>query len=41
MTKESLVRILQQFKSSGLIKTRGNSFEILNESGLQEISKNG
>ncbi len=41
MTKESLVRILQQFKSAGLIKTRGNSFEILNESGLQEISKNG
>jgi CRP/FNR family transcriptional regulator, polysaccharide utilization system transcription regulator len=41
MTKESLVRILQQFKSSGLIKTRGNSFEILNESVLQEISKNG
>ncbi len=41
MTKESLVRILQQFKSSGLIKTRGNSIEILNENGLQEISKNG
>jgi CRP/FNR family transcriptional regulator, polysaccharide utilization system transcription regulator len=41
MTKESLVRILQQFKSSSLIKTRGNSFEILNETGLQEISKNG
>ena len=41
MTKESLVRILQQFKSSGLIKIRGNSIEIINESGLQEISKNG
>ncbi len=41
MTKESLVRILQQFKSSGLIKTRGNTIEILNESGLQEISRNG
>lgn len=41
MTKESLVRILQQFKSSGLIKTRGNSIEILNETGLQEISRNG
>lgn len=41
MTKESLVRILQQFKSSNLIRTQGNTFEILNESGLQEISKNG
>lgn len=41
MTKESLVRILQQFKTSGLIKIRGNSIEIINESGLQEISKNG
>ena len=41
MTKESLVRILQQFKSSGLIKTQGNTIEILNESGLQEISRNG
>lgn len=41
MTKESLVRILQQFKTSGLIKIRGSSIEILNENGLQEISKNG
>jgi CRP/FNR family transcriptional regulator, polysaccharide utilization system transcription regulator len=41
MTKESLVRILQQFKSSGLIKTQGNTIEILDESSLQEISKNG
>ncbi|MGC9332450.1 MAG: Crp/Fnr family transcriptional regulator [Mariniphaga sp.] len=41
MTKESLVRILQQFKSSGLITTQGNLIEILDESSLQEISKNG
>lgn len=41
MTKESLVRILQQFKSSGLIRIEGNSIEILKESGLQEISRNG
>ncbi len=41
MTKESLVRILHQFKSSGLIKTHGNSIEILNENDLQEISRNG
>lgn len=41
MTKESLVRILQQFKSSGLIKVSGNTFEILDESDLQSISRNG
>lgn len=41
MTKESLVRILQQFKSSGLIKVSGNTFEILDESGLESISRNG
>lgn len=41
MTKESLVRILQQFKSSGLIKTRGNSIEILDEEALVDISRNG
>jgi len=41
MTKESLVRILQQFKVAGLIRIDGNSIEILNEPGLQEISKNG
>lgn len=41
MTKESLVRILQQFKSSGLIKVSGNTFEILDETGLQSISRNG
>jgi CRP/FNR family transcriptional regulator, polysaccharide utilization system transcription regulator len=41
MTKESLVRILQQFKSSELIKTQGSLIEILDESSLQEISRNG
>jgi CRP/FNR family transcriptional regulator len=41
MTKESLVRILQQFKSSGLVKVSGNTFEILDENGLQAISRNG
>ncbi len=41
MTKESFVRILQEFKSSGLIKTNGNTFEILDEEGLLSISKNG
>ena len=41
MTKESLVRILQQFKTSELIKTHGNTFEILDENALLSISRNG
>lgn len=41
MTKESLVRILHQFKSSGLIKIQGNTIEILDEEELAYISKNG
>ncbi len=41
MTKESFVRILQEFKSSGFIKTNGNEFQILNENALLSVSKNG
>ncbi len=41
MTKESLVRILQQFKESHLIKTQGSELEILDEGSLIHISKNG
>lgn len=41
MTKESFVRILQEFKTSGLIRTKGSSFEILDEKALISISKNG
>lgn len=41
MTKESLVRIFQQFKESKLIKTQGNSIEILDIDALLSISKNG
>ncbi len=41
MTKESLVRILQQFKTSELIKTHGNTFEILDENALLSVSRNG
>ena len=41
MTKESLVRILQQFKSSELIKSQGNKFEIIDETALSTISRNG
>lgn len=41
MTKESLVRILQQFKESNIIKTQGSDIEIMDESSLVNISKNG
>lgn len=41
MTKESLVRILQQFKESNIIKTQGSEIEITDESSLINISKNG
>jgi CRP/FNR family transcriptional regulator, polysaccharide utilization system transcription regulator len=41
MTKESLVRILQQFKESNLIKTQGSEIEILDDVSLKEISING
>lgn len=41
MTKESLVRILHQFKDSQLIKTQGSEIDILDESSLTQISKNG
>jgi CRP/FNR family transcriptional regulator len=41
MTKESLVRILQQFKESNLIKTQGSEIEIIDEVSLNHISKNG
>jgi len=41
MTKESLVRILQQFKESNLIKTQGSEIEIIDEASLINISKNG
>lgn len=41
MTKESLVRILHQFKDSKLIKTQQNTIELLDEESLLSISKNG
>ena len=41
MTKESFVRILQEFKNSKLIKTKGNTFEIIDENALLSVSKNG
>ena len=41
MTKESFVRILKEFKSSGLINQEGKYMEIIDEESLNEISKNG
>ncbi|VAW23666.1 hypothetical protein MNBD_BACTEROID01-1717 [hydrothermal vent metagenome] len=41
MTKESYVRILKEFKNSGIIKPNGNSMEILDEDALISISRNG
>ena len=41
MTKESLVRILTEFKNSNLIKTEGRNIEILDEQALIELSRNG
>lgn len=41
MTKESLVRILQQFKESNLVKTHGSEIEILDEISLNHVSING
>jgi CRP/FNR family transcriptional regulator, polysaccharide utilization system transcription regulator len=41
MTKESFVRILKEFKSSGLVKLSGKFMEVLDEDSLMSISKNG
>ncbi len=41
MTKESFVRILTEFKASGLVKLEGKMMEVLDEETLISISKNG
>ncbi len=41
MTKESYVRILKEFKTSGFIETDRNSIEIIDEETLVSISRNG
>ena len=41
MTKESFIRSLKEFEDSGLIHHTRNTVEILKESELIEISKNG
>jgi len=41
MAKESAIRILTDFKNSGLINFNTNKFEILNKSALNKILNNG
>ncbi len=41
LTKESLIRVLKEFKDAGLITLEGNELKILNEKALQNISDNG
>jgi CRP-like cAMP-binding protein len=41
MTKESFVRILQQFRESKIIKIKGKEIEILKENELTLLSQNG
>jgi CRP-like cAMP-binding protein len=41
MTKESFIRSLKEFEDSGLIRHTRNTIEILKESELEEISRNG
>lgn len=41
MAKESYVRILKEFKTSGIIKPNGGTMEIIDEEALSSISKNG
>lgn len=41
MTMESFIRILKEFKSSGIISVDGTSIHILDEEALQLISKKG
>ena len=41
ITKESLIRVLKEFKDTGFIALEGNELKILNEKVLQNISENG
>lgn len=41
MTKESFIRSLKEFEDSGLIRHTRNNLEVLKESELVEISRNG
>jgi len=41
MSKESAIRILKEFKDEGIIRSEGNSMEIMNEKALRQISQIG
>jgi CRP/FNR family transcriptional regulator, polysaccharide utilization system transcription regulator len=41
MAKESYVRILKEFKTSGIINPKGSTMEIVDEDSLLSISRNG
>lgn len=41
MTKESAIRILKEFKTSGFISCNNNTFEIFNKEALANIVENG
>ncbi|NOY51262.1 MAG: Crp/Fnr family transcriptional regulator [Chlorobi bacterium] len=41
MTKESAIRILKNFKDSGIIECENNTFNILNKDSLMDIFENG
>jgi CRP/FNR family transcriptional regulator len=41
ITKESLIRVIKEFKDAGLISLQGNELRINNEKALQNISDNG
>lgn len=41
MTMESFIRILKEFKSSGIISVDGSSIQVLDEDALQLISRKG
>lgn len=41
LSKETSIRIMKEFKESGVLKVDGDTFEILDIEGLKKISQNG
>ncbi len=41
MTKESAIRVLKEFRDSGIINLEGNRLEIINLASLEQISRSG
>jgi CRP/FNR family transcriptional regulator len=41
ITKESLIRVLKEFKDAGIISLDGTELRVINEKALQNISDNG